>query len=175
MKNVKLGTKLIGAFLMLAAIGLLIGVIGATQLNSVGGAGQQLYEEKVVLMTDVGQLNRDFLDMRIAVVYALFNKFSLGNDISGVVDDLKKRDEAGLALVGKVTKEIIDPDQRKLYEGFKAELGTYLGLRDKLIQAAIAGNQADVVSILTEAKEERYESDPCSGKDDQCQCRPRQG
>jgi methyl-accepting chemotaxis protein len=153
MKNLRLGTKLLGAFGIVAAVALVVGAIGATQGHLLGESGEKIYNENIGLMTDVAQLNQDFLDMRVAVVYALFNKFTLGNDISGVVDDLKKRDEAGLALVGKVDKALTDPDQRKLYDGFKAELGAYLGLRDKLIQAAIAGNQAEAVSILTEAKE----------------------
>jgi methyl-accepting chemotaxis protein len=153
MKNVKLGVKLIGGFLMVAAIAMVIGVIGMSQINVIEGAGQKMYDENVELMSTVSQLNQDFLDMRIAVVYSLFNKFTLGNDIAAVVDDLKKRDEAGLALVGKVDKLIIDPEQRKLYDGFKTDLGTYLGFRDKLIQAAVAGNQEETMVNLKEGKE----------------------
>ncbi|MBN1548786.1 MAG: MCP four helix bundle domain-containing protein, partial [Syntrophaceae bacterium] len=153
MKNVNLGVKLIGAFLMVAAVALLIGAIGMTQLNFVSGSGQKMYDENIELSTAVGDLTQDFLDMRIAVVYALFNKFTMANDVTAVADDMKRRDEAGLALVGKVDKLIVDAEQRKLFDGFKTDLGTYLGYRDKLIQATIAGNQEEMLSHLNEGKE----------------------
>jgi len=78
MKNVKLGVKLIGGFLMVAAVALVIGVIGISQLGTIEKSGQRMYDENVVLMNTVATLNQKFLDMRIAVVYALFNKFTAG-------------------------------------------------------------------------------------------------
>jgi methyl-accepting chemotaxis protein len=148
MKNVKLGVKLIGGFLMVAAVALVIGTIGMTQINAIESSGQRMYDENMVLMNTVAQLNQAFLDMRIAVVYSMFSKFSQGNDVSAVPDDMKRRDEAGLVLVGKVDKLIINSEQRKLFDGFKPDLGAYLAGRDKLIQATIAGNQEEVVSQL---------------------------
>ncbi len=152
MRNMSLGIKLIGAFLMVAVIALLIGVVGMSQLNSISKASQKMDEENVELMSTVAQLSQDFLDMRIAVVYSLFNKFSLGNDVSGVAADLKKRDDGGLELVAKVDKLITDPEQRKLYDSYKTDLGAYLGFRDKLIQSAVAGNQEEAMHWLEEGK-----------------------
>lgn len=148
MKNMKLGVKLIGGFLMVAFVALIIGVVGMSQVNTVENSGQKMYDENVVLMNTVAQLNQKFLDMRIAIIYAMFSKFSLGKDVTAVPDDLKRRDEGGLVLVAKVDKLAVDPEQRKLYDGFKTDLGTYLAGRDKLVQATIAGNQEEVVSIL---------------------------
>jgi len=153
MKNVKLGVKLIGGFLMVAAVALVIGVIGISQLGTIEKSGQRMYDENVVLMNTVATLNQKFLDMRIAVVYALFNKFTLGNDVSMVADDMKKRDEEGLKLVGRVDQLTVDPEQRKIYDDFKANLGPYLEFRDKMIAAAAAGNQEEAMNNLRGGKE----------------------
>ncbi|MCU0582181.1 MAG: MCP four helix bundle domain-containing protein, partial [Syntrophales bacterium] len=153
MKNVKLGVKLIGGFLMVAAVALVIGVIGISQLGTVEKSGQRMYDENVVLMNTVATLNQKFLDMRIAVVYALFNKFTLGNDVSMVADDMKKRDEEGLKLVGKVDQLTVDPEQRKIYDDFKTNLGPYLEFRDKMLAAAVAGNQEEAMNNLRAGKE----------------------
>lgn len=148
----KLGFKLIGGFLAVAAVALVIGVIGMSQLNTIEKSGQRMYDENVVLMNTVAQLNQKFLDMRIAVIYALFNKFTLGNDVSTITDDMKRRDEEGLKLVAKVDKLTVDPEQRKIYDGFKVDLGTYLGFRDKMLAAAVAGNQEESMNNLREGK-----------------------
>jgi len=153
MKNVKLGVKLIGGFLMVAAVALVIGVIGISQLGTVEKSGQRMYDENVVLMNTVATLNQKFLDMRIAVVYALFNKFTLGNDVSMVADDMKKRDAEGLKLVGKVDQLTVDPEQRKIYDDFKTNLGPYLEFRDKMLAAAVAGNQEEAMNNLRAGKE----------------------
>jgi len=153
MKNMKLGVKLIGGFLMVAAVALVIGVIGISQLGTIEKSGQRMYDENVVLMNTVATLNQKFLDMRIAVVYALFNKFTLGNDVSTVADDMKKRDEEGLKLVGKVDQLTVDPEQRKVYDDFKTNLGPYLEFRDKMLAAAAAGNQEEAMNHLRGGKE----------------------
>ncbi|HPJ95970.1 MAG TPA: methyl-accepting chemotaxis protein [Syntrophales bacterium] len=153
MQNVKLGIKLIGGFLLVAAVALFIGVIGISQLGTVEKSGQRMYDENMALMDTAATLNQKFLDMRVAVVYALFNKFTLGSDISMVADDMKKRDEEGLKLVGKVDRLTVDPEQRKIFDDFKTNLGPYLGSRDKMLGAAVAGNQEEAMNSLREGKE----------------------
>jgi len=148
MKNLKLGVKLIGAFLAVAAVALFIGAIGMTQIKTIESSAQRMYDENMVLTGTVAQLNQDFLDMRIALIYGMFNKFSRGNDVSAMPEDMKRRDEAGLKLVDMVDKLTIDPEQRKVFDGFKPDLVAYLAGRDKLIKATIAGNQEEVVGIL---------------------------
>jgi len=152
MKNVKLGYKLIGGFLAVAAVALVMGVVGLSQIWTIKNAGQRMYDENVVLMNTVAEFNQQFLDMRTAIVYALFDRFTLGNDVSAVLDDMKRRDEQGYTLLARVDRLSLDPTQRKLYEGFKADVGVYLGIRDAMLAATVGGNREEAMDNLNKGE-----------------------
>ena len=57
MKNMKLGVKLIGGFMVIAVITLIVGVLGITQINKIEKADVAMYEENVTGMAILGDLN----------------------------------------------------------------------------------------------------------------------
>ena len=148
MKNMKLGVKLIGGFMVVALITLVVGVIGMSQVNKINRADTEMYEENVTGLATIAELNEAFLSMRIKVIYSLVDKFVRDNDISNVPDALKQIDQRGLALVDKFDKTVKDPETRKIYDAFKTDLGSYLGVRDKIVQNAIAGNKDEALNVL---------------------------
>jgi methyl-accepting chemotaxis protein len=150
MKNMKLGVKLIGGFMVVAFITLVVGVIGITQINKIERADTEMYQENVTGLATIAELNETFLAMRIQVVYSLVNKFVRENDISNVPDAVKQMDQKGLALVDKFDRLVKDPEERKVYDAFKTDLGSYLVVRDKIVQGAVAGNKDAAVTALLE-------------------------
>ena len=150
MKNMKLGVKLIGGFMVIAVITLIVGVLGITQINKIEKADVAMYEENVTGLATIAELNETFLSMRTQVVYAMLNKFTNGKDISNMPDVFKGMDQKGLALVDKFDQTIKDQEARKLFDAFKADLGPYLAVREKIIQSAIAGNREEALRGLDE-------------------------
>ena len=149
MKNMKLGVKLIGGFMVVALITLVVGVIGITQINKIQKADAKLYEENVKGLAGVAELNEAFLAMRIQVVYALVNKFARENDISSAVSDVKQKHQNISALAEKLDRTIADPNARKLFDQFKAEWSPYASVVDSIIQSAAAGNKEETFTTLT--------------------------
>ena len=153
MKDIKLSVKLIGGFIVIAFITLVVGMIGITQIRVIDKADTLMYEENVQELAEIAELNDLFLSMRVEVVNSLVNKFVMGKDVSKVIDDMKKRDQKGLALVGTIDKSIANAEVRKLFDAFKADLGPYLASRDKCLQAAAAGDKDKSLSALLEGAE----------------------
>jgi methyl-accepting chemotaxis protein len=108
MKNMKLGVKLIGAFMVIAFITLVVGVIGVTQINKIQRADARLYEENVQGLAGIAELNEAFLAMRIKVVYALVNKFGREQDISNSINDVKQTSQKISSLVENFDRSIAD-------------------------------------------------------------------
>jgi methyl-accepting chemotaxis protein len=150
MKNMKLGVKLIGGFMLVAFFTLVVGVIGMTQIKKIDRADTEMYEQNVTGLATIAELNEAFLSMRIQVIYALVNKFVRENDISNVPDAVKQTDQKGLALVEKFNGTIADPEERKIFDAFKTDLGSYLTVRDKIVQGAVAGNKEEALAALVE-------------------------
>ena len=153
MKNMKLGVKLIGGFMVVAAITLIVGVIGMTQINKIQKADAKLYEENVKGLAGVAELNEAFLAMRIQIVYALVNKFAKENDISSAVSDVKQRSQNISALAEKLDGTIVDPNAKKLFDQFKTDLSPYISIVDSVMQSATAGNKEETFTILNTGTE----------------------
>ncbi len=153
MKNMKLGVKLIGGFMVIAVITLIVGVLGITQINKIEKADVAMYEENVTGMAILGDLNDTYLSMRVAILYALVNKFARGNDVSNVSESFKAIDQKGMALLEKFDRTVKDPESRKLLDAFKADFGPYNAARDRTIQATIAGKLDEAMTGLAQAGE----------------------
>ena len=153
MKNMKLGVKLIGGFMVIAVITLIVGVLGITQINKIEKADAAMYEENVTGMAILGDLNDTYLSMRVAILYVLVDKFARGNDVSNASDSFKAIDQKGMALLEKFDRTVNDPESRKLLDAFKADSAPYNAARDKTIQATIAGKQDEAMAGLAQTAE----------------------
>ncbi|MBN1547942.1 MAG: MCP four helix bundle domain-containing protein [Syntrophaceae bacterium] len=148
MKNMKLGVKLIGGFMVVALITLVVGVIGITQINKIEQADTEMYEQNVKGLAGVAELNEAFLALRIQVVYALVNKFARENDISSAVGDIKQRSQAISALVDKMDGTITDPNARKTFDQFKSDWSPYVSIVDSILKFAVAGSKEETFATL---------------------------
>ncbi|MFA6411085.1 MAG: methyl-accepting chemotaxis protein [Syntrophales bacterium] len=148
MKKFSLGTKLVCSFLSVALITLIIGVFGIVQMRNLEKSGNAMYEENVKGLSEVSELNQMFLSMRLAIVYAISNKFLWNNDVSSLKTKMEEMDKEGLAQVAKLDKSIASADDRKVFDKFKADLGAYLPIRDKMVAALIAGDKEGSTEAL---------------------------
>ena len=148
MKNIKLSAKLIGGFIIVAMIMLVVGIFGVSQLRTLEKASNAMYEDNVKGLGSVGKLNETFLTMRLAAVYSMSNKFAFGNDVSNVKDKMIEMDKDGLAQVALLDKTLTSPEDRKIFDKFKEDLMAYLPIRDKLINAIVAGDKEGTKEAL---------------------------
>jgi methyl-accepting chemotaxis protein len=104
-------------------------------------------------MASLTEMNEAYLAMRIQVLYGLVDKFVKGNDVSKVSDSVKQLDQKVLAQVEKFDRTVKDPEARKLFDAFKADLTPYMSARDGVVRGAIAGNRDEALNALVEGSE----------------------
>jgi methyl-accepting chemotaxis protein len=64
-KNTKLGTKLIGGYMIVAAIAAIIGIVGIVSLNKVNDADTAMYEGSTKAIADLGEMSVSFQRLRV--------------------------------------------------------------------------------------------------------------
>ncbi|MCL2124408.1 MAG: methyl-accepting chemotaxis protein [Oscillospiraceae bacterium] len=74
MKNLKVSMKLIVSFMVVIVLAIAVGLLGIFGMNSINKAGQDLYNENVLALTEIGNLREVLQDQRVQlrtyVIYA---------------------------------------------------------------------------------------------------------
>ena len=148
MRNVKLRTKILGSFVLVALFSVIVGVTGLFVLDRMHKNAGKLYE-RGQLSTDVAAVQNLFNMMRTRVVYALVEAYVLNDQGKAKValEAAHEMDKTGLAAVGSIEKRTEEKD-RQSFEQFKNDLGKYLVVRDQVLNHVIAGEKEQALDVL---------------------------
>ncbi|BDU73381.1 HAMP domain-containing methyl-accepting chemotaxis protein [Mesoterricola silvestris] len=141
--NIKMGPKLISAFLVTAAIAVVIGIFGVTRLNAIQAADTKLYEKMLIPVGQLGdadQLNQRLrVNMRDAV-------------ISGDVERFERRYDEIVALAAaqenEYDKAILTDAGRAAFEKYKAIKKTSLESNKNVFALLRAGKKAQATDLI---------------------------
>ena len=67
LKNVKIGTKLISSYILIAALTGVVGLLGTIQIRTIDSADTMLYERMTVPLGSVNEMTTYFQRLRVAV------------------------------------------------------------------------------------------------------------
>ncbi len=120
LKNIKLGPKLTGSFLVVALIAIVIGVFGYFQIHKIDDADTFLYEKTTVPIGYMAEFAPNFERVASNLAYVGYeNKL----DYLKSVDDAIKKVETPLK---DYKKTLIDANDEKLYNELLAQWASYL-------------------------------------------------
>jgi methyl-accepting chemotaxis protein len=134
MKKMKLSTRLIGGFIVVAMITLVMGVFEIIQMKTIDKASTMLYEKDLAGLDNMAKWNASYLSMRIGVVYSIVNKFVSGREISEDIRKIKELDDQGAKALAEFEKTVSGEQERKLMDELKAEVAKYLQVRDETLK-----------------------------------------
>jgi len=117
--NVKVGTKLIGGFLVVAAIAAFIGIMGIRSANQMNALNNEMYTVRVASMIAIDEVNTELAKMRVALRAmtmagtsdawkAEVNSFNAsGTSIDHSIDELGKllKSDKGKALLAEIKND----------------------------------------------------------------------
>ncbi|MDH4200021.1 MAG: carbonic anhydrase family protein [Spirochaetia bacterium] len=115
-KNLKIQTKLLSGFLIVAFLGTVIGIIGIRAVNTIASANQKMYEKMAVPLSQLGQISTYFQRVRI----------NLGNFVSAETGEDRENSlktiEELRSKIGQISiefeKTILTENGHKSFERF---------------------------------------------------------
>ena len=136
LKNMKIGTKLMGGFLVVALIALIIGVIGYIEIHRLDEADTRLYQQIAVPLGQLTAISTDFQRIRVA-----------SRDlVQAAPDDREEFVERINELFAAIDKEassyektLFSEEGKRLFSEFSAALGSYKGQAQKTMELAQKG------------------------------------
>ncbi len=96
--NMKIGTKLLTSFILVACIAGVIGWIGISNMRNIAAKDTMMYEEMLVPITQLGKISTDFQRVRVNLAKVLLtddrnNKKSYSAEITDLSNDITKQVE----------------------------------------------------------------------------------
>jgi len=144
--NMRVATKLISAFIIVAIIGGAMGVFGIVNMNSVDEDYQNLYTNYGVSLGDLGSAGIDFNAMRVKLMQMVMlmdeqKTAELENEIRALDENV----DAYLAAFGGTIQY---DNARQAYETLLDTLEQYKVVRDQVVELVKAGRQEEATSLI---------------------------
>lgn len=144
--NLKIGTKLISCFVLVAVLAGVVGIVGITNIRKVNTDYSNLYVNFGIGIGDIGKASIDFNNIRaVTRDILLSNIVEDKKNYHNQIIDLDKDMENNLQ---KLQKSLQTEDGKKAYDLLYDSLNKYNNVRDKVIDLAIAGQNDQAVTLF---------------------------
>ena len=144
--NMKIGTKLISAFILIALIAGLIGFIGIRGISTISQESTTMFQKQLVPITNLQEISTAFQRVRVNI-RDLMNART-AEEMSRYQQNIKGLSETISKNLETYEKAIMDEEERKLNTAFGETRKVYRPLLDRIAQLAIAGKIAEASVIM---------------------------
>ena len=144
--NLKLGTKLISGFTLVAIIAGLIGWVGVLNIHKIDDEDTKLYEKITVPLADLQNMTCSYLMIRVAVRDMVLETDAAKNKIftAKIHENVTAIEKDAVDL----EKTILTQEGRKLFADFTDAWNKYKAVLDKTIQLGEQDKDAEVKALM---------------------------
>ena len=143
--NLKIGTKLLASYLLVALIAVAMGIFAHDRIHLLAARSTLLYGNKTVLIQKMGTINADIQQIRIHVRDMILA--DPGTDTSGFtarIQDLRQ-DEA--AAGKEVESMLLSKESHDLWDALEARRKDFGEVNNRVIALAREGRKADALAL----------------------------
>jgi hypothetical protein len=148
MKGMKLSVKLVGAFVVVALITILVGLIGVVKIRAIDEASTAVFEQNTKPLAYISGVATDFQVQRNMVRDAVITKFMYEKDITEHISKIKELDQKGIGILKTFGETVKSEDMKREFDTCMAALGEYLPLREKLFNLIQAGKRDEAIQFM---------------------------
>jgi methyl-accepting chemotaxis protein len=148
--NVKIGKKLVGGFVLVAAIAAAVGIYGVVKIHAVNAADTVLYDRMTVPLGELVDVTNAFQNIRVVVRDII---------LAGTVEEratfvarLAEFDKAFADSMAKYENSIVSDQMKAVFADFKRGEQLYLPIRGEIVKLAKAGKRDDALKSLQDAQ-----------------------
>jgi methyl-accepting chemotaxis protein len=156
--NMKIGTKLLSGFILVALISGVIGWVGISNMREIAVKDTMMYENMLVPITQLGKISTDFQRVRVNLAKVLLAKNS-ENKVK-YAGQIKELSAEITTLIDELTKNISSYEEKTLFKEFDDSRSVFRPLIARLIDLSLTGKDAEALTLyegdaVTAAKAEQ--------------------
>jgi methyl-accepting chemotaxis protein len=121
--NLKIASKLLIGFMLIAILAAVIGYVGITQTSILASADERMYSQITIPLTTIADLNRAFLNIRTNVRDLLLSRSA--EESQKYQDNLKQLQSDIHGYMSDYEKSLITQDEKNAFKGFSDGVAEY--------------------------------------------------
>ncbi|WP_099468758.1 methyl-accepting chemotaxis protein [Konateibacter massiliensis] len=156
--NIKIRSKLIICFIVLAIFTGIVGIVGISNMNTINSRSEKMYNSNFIPVRDLKTIQINLQDIRANHVLAVYEQDpSIFADRQNKVNELTDASEALLSEYGKTI--VKGSENETLYNDVMSTLETYEILRDENLELVKDQKYKEALDSLATVTEARIHSD----------------
>ncbi|HJV33497.1 HAMP domain-containing methyl-accepting chemotaxis protein [Geomonas sp.] len=144
--DLKVGTKLLAAFLSVALIAGAIGLVGITRIRKLAAEDTRLYQQYTAPLADLGAMSVAFQRTRINMRDAVEAQDPALR--RGFIDSVRSLRQMVGERADSFATSLTSDDSRTIFNEFKEARSTYIKLSDQVLKLSENGQQAEAVALM---------------------------
>ncbi|CAH1190603.1 hypothetical protein PAECIP111892_00264 [Paenibacillus auburnensis] len=144
--NMRISTKLITSFIIVAMMAGIVGLVGIVNLHRIDRNYSDLYVNYGIGVGDIGKSGIEFHKIRSLTRDALINYKS--QDLNEILDKIETLDKQLAANLDAFEKSIQSQETRVIFNNLKASINEYNQVRDQAITMAGGGRSEEALGYF---------------------------
>ncbi len=147
--NLKVGTKLILSFVLVALISGIVGYEGIVSLKNADNSDTILFEKNTLPIENIGQISEAFQRQRVNILEAITIKDKIRKkDVLKTIDDMNNQISVNMK---EFSKSLLTEDAKKNYSKLETDLASFSGSLSKITDLVKSGKNDEALTLyLTE-------------------------
>ena len=143
--DLKIGTKLLCTFVLVAAIAGLIGWVGLSGVNELNKRSAEMYADALVPIRDLGYANAAFLIARtdVRTMMGTKDRAKRQESIASIEAETKKTE----AYIATYSKTVLTKEEQEALPRFQSAFEQYKKLRARIIELSLAGKDDAALAL----------------------------
>jgi methyl-accepting chemotaxis protein len=146
LNKMKIGPKLIGGFLAVAAIAIVIGVVGITKMHQIDNADTFLYEKTTVPLADLAEIGTSFEDQQTHVRDLIHEKDSGKKE--EIITEIERLRTVITKACDHYTTTFIDENDKKVYATLVNARNNLYGDITSIYNLARSGKEIEALTLF---------------------------
>jgi methyl-accepting chemotaxis protein len=144
--NLKLSTKLLSGFILVALIAGTVGLVGTLKIKQLDDSDTVLYEENAKPLGILTGIVNHFQRMRTNLYQAVYAENA--EERKTAVEHMEARRKSVAEAVASYEKAAVSAEDKKQTETLKASLANYDQMAKKLLELTVAGKQQEAIQFI---------------------------
>jgi methyl-accepting chemotaxis protein len=144
--NLRIASKLLISFLIMACIAGIIGYVGITQISSISDADTRLYKQMTVPLTHLADMNRAFLNIRVNVRDLMIARSE--DESIKYHDNLLKLENDIAGYQSEYQKSLFSEEEKSVYNDFSTGVKEYFADLSNFTRLLNSGKKDEALTYM---------------------------
>lgn len=143
LKNIKVKTKLISAFIIVAILIAVVGVIGTMSLKTIDANSEEMYSNRLQSVYMLMDMKQSIIEIKSDVFELLYERDNSKKDY--IEKDIQTNTNDDEKIISSYEKSTMNDAEKQIWATYRSQLEQYRNLRDSIVKFVDAGNYDEAV------------------------------